>query len=220
MRTLSLGVFAEGPTDTEFLSPLLVRLAMRLIREKGHHPIQVADPIALPGRPAAATFQQTVSSYADSIDLLVVHTDANSSFERAMNERINPWFGKVRDSPSRRDAPVLVPGVPVRETEAWMLGDIQALNTVFGTHKTKREFGLPGHAREVEQITEPKSLLKKLQKLALGQRQARRVGLRPLYTRLGQEVSLDVLNLIPSFARFAGDFQSALVASNYCLPRT
>ena len=130
MRTLSLGILAEGSTDIQFFSVLLARFSDRVIRSKGHHPVDVADPVALPGRPHADTFQQVMMEYGRALDIVVVHTDANSNEERAFAERIDPWFALVSDVFNARQRS-LVAVVPVRETEAWLLCDIDALNRVF-----------------------------------------------------------------------------------------
>ncbi len=208
MRTLSLGIFAEGSTDIEFLSPVLVRLASRLIEAMGHHPAQIADVDALPGRPSRDVFRNTLHEHARSLDMVLVHMDANGDLERAIEERINPWFESVRDLFGERLQ--LVGLVPARETEAWMLCDFRALSNVLGTRKQRSELGLPSRAREVEQITNPKAALKEAQTMALGKRQARKVGLRPLYPALGQEVSLDELYKLPAFIQFASAFEDAL----------
>lgn len=209
MRTLSPGVFTEGPTDVDFLSPVVLRLATELIQSRGHRPAQVAGPVSFPGRPATKTFRDTIDLHARSLDLVVVHTDGGGNPSRAVRERIEPWSASVDDILDGR-LRVFVPAIPNRATEAWMLADLEALQDVLGTTKNRRELGLPAHAREVEQITAPKAMLGSVHESAVGSRQARRVGLRPLYLALGQEVSLENLRHVPSFHRFATEFEAAL----------
>lgn len=208
MRTLALGISAEGNTDVRFFTPLLVRVATDLLRTKAHHPAQIADVEVLPGRPSHETSREVLSSYARSLDVLVVHADANGDVQRAIDERIQPLFELARGMFPEK--PELVELVPSRETEAWMLCDFQALRDVLGTQKRRRDLGLPAHVREVENITDPKAVLKEAQQLALGMRQARKVGLAPLYAALGQAVSLDQLIRLSAFVRFADAFESAL----------
>ncbi len=199
MRTISIGLFTEGPTDVDFYSPLVVRLGVALIRSGPAHPTQFADPISLPGRPASATFADAIERYAASCDLVIVHTDGGGDPDRARRERIEPWFRSV----SPRPLPVkLVDLVPVHETEAWMLCDEKALNAVLGSNKTRRDFGLPARRRDVERIADPKDKLRAVQRLVWGERRARRLGTRPLYAALGQEVSLEPLSDVPAFVLF------------------
>lgn len=54
---------------------------------------------------------------------LIVHVDADySTADRARRDRIDPGFELIRQS-SERVCDQLVPLIPVRMTEAWMLAD-------------------------------------------------------------------------------------------------
>ncbi len=217
MRTLSIGVFAEGPTDPDFLIPLLGRFTHQVISARGRHPIFVSDPVDLPGRPSAETFRETTSRYWHSVDILVVHTDANGDSKRARTDRIDPWFASVRDIFDGKERS-LVAIVPARETEAWMLCDVAALTEVLGTTTRSVADAVPTHVHEVEHLQEPKEVLRELRARVLGRRRAKKVGLRPLYAALGLRVSFDRLNAVPAFQEFASDFVDALARLGYVQP--
>ena len=209
MRTLAVGVFAEGPTDLDFYAPLLARVSENVIREAGRHPVRIADVTALPGRPSQESFARTIREYAPTCGLIVVHTDGAGDPNRARRERIEPWFRSV----DQGAVPVrLVELIPVRETEAWMLCDLDALNRVLGTARTRSQFGVPNRTREVEQVQAPKELLREIQVSVVGARRARKLKLRPLYPRLGQEVSLDELGNVPAFCDFLRAFKDVLAS--------
>ena len=212
-----MGVFAEGPTDPDFFSPLLVRLAIVLIRSGGKHSAGIADPLILPGRPSNDTFAPTIQRYASLCNLIVVHTDGNGDPDGARAERIEPWFGSWPLSEART---ALVPVVPVRETEAWMLADIDAIQRLLGTKQDASDLGLPTRVRGVEQIADPKSTLKTILDRALGVRRARKVGVRPLYGALGAETSIDKLRMVPAFARFESEFHATLAALGFISRRS
>jgi len=212
MRTLAVGLYAEGPTDFDFYAPVLTRLSEKLILSTGRHPVRVADVVSLPGRPSLKDFAVTVEEYAGPCNLIVIHTDGAGDPERARAERIEPWFLSINE---RRVRDQLVEVVPVRETEAWMLSDIDALNAVFGTARTKAQFGLPNRTREVEQIANPKALLRQIHETVVGRRGARKFGTRSLYPRLGQEISFDELGKVPAFAHFRESFEAALARLSF-----
>lgn len=209
MRTISVGIFAEGPTDYDFFSPLIVRLTSELASALSPHPVQIADPLQWPGRPSNAGFRSITSAQAAVIDVLLVHTDGAGDNRRAIRERIDPWKEIVRHLFDGRRR-VFVPIVPVRETEAWMLCDVDALNRTFGAKREAEELSLPRHPKQVEQVQDPKLKLQSIQIRIVGKRAARRIGVRPLYARLGHEVSLRMLRQLPAFAQFEEDFCDAL----------
>jgi len=212
VRTLSIALFTEGPTDADFFLPLLARVSIDLLSRQARHPSRVADPVWLRGRLSTDAFADRVEKDGRGFDVVVVHTDGGGDPQRALAERIEPWFASVADK-SRAEG--LVPLVPIRETEAWMLADSASLAEVFGTKIDRRELGLPTHSRDVESITDPKRKLHELNVTLRGPRRARRVGVRPLYAALGQAESLPVLLTVPAFRRFHDGFVSVLRKKRY-----
>jgi len=96
-----------------------------------------------------------------------------------------------------------------------MLADIDAVHRILGSRRTKAELGLPPRARGVEQLTDPKSTLKAMLEIALGDRRARKIGIRPLYGALGAETSIAELRSVPAFVRFETEFRDALAALGF-----
>jgi len=100
--------------------------------------------------------------------------------------------------------------VPVRETEAWALADGDALRAVFGTVLEDAALGVPPHARLVETITDPKRALDSAYLLTRPSGRRARAGAAALLSALGQQVSLDRLRQVPSFARTEAGVLEAL----------
>jgi hypothetical protein len=119
-------------------------------------------------------------------DLVLIHHDHN---ERAKIEAIRE---KCADDASR-----IVALVPVRETEAWMLADTDALREAAPSNDTT--WVVPGDA---EKLADPKAVLK----AALGGRRAPEQD----FDRLGHTVSLERLRKLPAYRRWLDEFRTAM----------
>lgn len=86
------------------------------------------------------------------IDLIVVHRDADNAGTRSRRDEID------RAVASLRSTATILPVIPVRMTEAWLLLDERAIRTVAGKPSGRTTLGLPGW-REVERHADPKQLL-------------------------------------------------------------
>jgi hypothetical protein len=101
-----------------------------------------------------------------------------------------------------------VPVIPVRETEAWALADVDALREVLGTTRTADQLGLSMRAlRALEENNDPKALLRQAM-AASSARQRRRQPTIP--AGLGNNVSLGRLRDLPAYTRFEAAVQAAL----------
>jgi hypothetical protein len=119
------------------------------------------------------------------MDIVLIHHDHN---ERSKVESVRARLGSEADR--------LVGIVPVRETEAWMLADATALPMATAEASVRDLVRSP---RDVEKVPDPKKALAE----AFGPRH------RPEYDfdRLGQRVSLAVLQQVPAYARWVGDLR-------------
>ncbi len=208
-----MALYLEGPTDERFLVPLIQRGLEERIQG-----VEILDPLVFlesEDRGGERDREARIFEAArrSGADLFVVHADANArSPDRARVERIEPGFVRIRDGwPSDEPPPALVPLIPVRETEAWMLADRETLAEVLGVDRRRleqiwRELGLPSTPRGVERISDPKVTLDRLLD-ALGSPLKR----GDLYALLGQSLSLDSLRPLPSGDRFLRELEEALV---------
>lgn len=86
------------------------------------------------------------------VDLIVVHRDADNAGHQA---RLKEIAAAHAAAPSQA---ALIPVIPVRMTEAWLLLDEDAIRRVAGNPRGRMGIGLP-KVREVESVNDPKALL-------------------------------------------------------------
>ena len=186
-RYLSLALLTEGASDQWFLVPLVDRLIAELALEA---PIGFDYSGVVVGECFTVAHRDlVVSEVADLLcyfDIVMVHHDHN---ERGKVDAVRERFPD--------DAHRIVALVPVRETEAWMLADPEALREAAPARDTAWE--LP---YDVEKVADPKAVLK----AALG---GRRDAERD-FGRLGQTVALDALSKVPAYRRWTAELRRAM----------
>lgn len=85
-----------------------------------------------------------------SVDLVVIHRDADNAGWEARRQEIITAVAELSCG--------VVPVIPVRMTEAWLLLDEQAIRTVAGNPKGTTQLELPS-AGELERRADPKAIL-------------------------------------------------------------
>lgn len=101
------------------------------------------------------------------INVIVVHRDADNAGRHARQQEIE---AAVRSVGMNAD---LVPVIPVRMTEAWLLLDEAAIRQVAGNPRGRMNLSLPKF-HEVESIADPKDLLRTCLLTAADERGRRR----------------------------------------------
>jgi Domain of unknown function (DUF4276) len=211
LRYLGLALHCEGPTDRRFLEPLLRRALLQLIARNFAAAVDIAEQfvdLAATSRDLEHIARQ-ISDAALAIDLVFLHADGGNEPDRARRERIDPVVGGIQ---ADRLLP-LVPVVPVRETEAWLLADPEGIRRTFGTTRSIEELGLPANAGDVEHVPDPKALLATdyQRTVGAGRRRRRAVrGYQGFFALLGEQVALARLEDVPAFRRFEADLIDAL----------
>lgn len=206
MRYLASGLVAEGATDDRFLRPLLTRALEELCSREFDEQVDVSEVQVLRGRggpPAVAEIVRLADEQRDSFLLLFVHRDQGANPGRVRSEWIEPLRAAWGDRAQR-----LVMAVPVRETEAWMLADGDALRAVMRVRWPNNQLGVPAAPRRVEELSDPKQVLDRL-----GERISR--SFHAYYERLGEEVSIDALSEVPAFRQWWNDTRSALTGAGF-----
>jgi len=144
------GVFlADGPSDLplgDHLLSLCVERDVELV-------LTSVDPHRVPttGRSVESRLRFLVKE-SDPFDIAFVHRDAEGEPPESRFEEIT-----TAGSAAGVTAP-LVPIVPVRMTEAWLLLDELEIRTVAGKPRSTTPLNLPSH-REVERLADPKKKL-------------------------------------------------------------
>jgi hypothetical protein len=219
MMTLVLALYAEGRTDERFLPIIIQRTTEQILAKHGRATVDVLKPIVINGNinhkfSTRAERILEAARKAAGYDALIVHADADFPTPiHAMNERIKPGFELIHKTKKFKPRH-LVPMIPVQKTEAWMLSDPEALRIVIGTDIPVMELGLPVRAKRVETDVSPKETLHNVLRTVLAHRsrRRRRIRLGMIYEPLAQQISLERLRLVPSYAQFVHDLTQTFTA--------
>jgi hypothetical protein len=223
VRYLGLALYAEGPTDHQFLGAVLRRLTEDVcLHATADVEIGEVMPLECPRqmktRKRAEKVQAAARAAEGAYGLLFIHADGAGDPLGARSQQIQPAMDLlVNDPGAPKGSAVAV--VPVRETEAWALADSQALRAAFGTTVSDAELGLPKRPAEVERILDPKRLLRDVHNKAAGPRAARRTRTVSFLPAIAERVALQRLRMVPAFQALEADLATALRALNF-LPHT
>ena len=191
-RYLTTALLCEGREDERFLSALIERQ----VRE-----FSLLDPGFESGAVelqscrttwAAERIDGAVLEAAAAFDIVFVHNDYN---ERGKIDALRTRLADTLPQQTR-----LIAVVPIRETEAWLLADPDALP------RGGSRDASPTNPRDVESIPDPKKPLA----AALG---------RPLDAAsadyIGENISLERLARVPAYQSFMHDLTKALKELNF-----
>ncbi len=218
IRQLSFTLFVEGVTDERFLSYLVQRVARNLIEQHGRFAMEIPEILNVVTKKdyrykhieSEKEKILLVSQNFKNHDALLLHFDADSSTRfKAMKEHFEPARILVMDSVNAGEqlCPHLVPVIPVRNIEAWILSDTQTLLAELDTDFTATDLGLPTTPKQLEASdykSKPDEILEKINRNRT-QRRKRNIAKVTLYENLGKNVRLVELEKIPSYKQFVDD---------------
>lgn len=214
MYYLGLALYAEGPTDYEFLTPLLPRLCAHICASESPAPVDVGEvvpldhPDAVRDRPRDERILAAAAMHEGAWSIVFVHADGAADPAKARAEAVQPALDALRAR-----FPAAAPGVavvPVREIEAWLLVDGDALRSVLGANLTDGQLGLPKPRHMAESCGDPKAVLQAAFMATGPTGLRRRKGTSPMLNSLGDQVSLECLAHLPSFRQLTDDLRAAL----------
>jgi hypothetical protein len=232
MSVMVLALYAEGPTDGNtnkdfnFLPQVILRTTENILLRHGRSSSEI--DVQLPyfrskKETGVAELDQSILSVAREIfgyHALIIHSDGDDrGYEKTLVERFQPGKNLVLAAKNmREDVCVdLVPIIPVRMTEAWMLADPDALCTVLGTKTAAAMLGTPVQAKLVERELDPKAKLKLAIKAAypgLSSRGEQRFR-QKIFQELGSQISLKRLHEVPSYQFFVRELTDTLLTLNF-----
>jgi hypothetical protein len=145
------GVYAEGPTDYDFLLPLLDRLLDSLAASlfPGAYVVGPTAGIDAP-RHAGGRAERVSEAIHDrwgDCTLFVIHTDGAGDPEGAMKSCVEPGIEAARAARPDRSI-VAAPCIPVREIEAWLVVDPAVFQELMGKARWLR-FRPPRSGRSI-----------------------------------------------------------------------
>lgn len=213
MKTLSLALYAEGTTDYRFLPIVIQGAVEKILFEHKCPDIAVVEPTLIMDIEGDNGANKILSAArnAQGAHILFVHLDADTrTVERAKVERFFPGRDLVESSsgPICKD---LVPIVPVKNIEAWLVCDYDAFCKVVGTKASADELGLPSNPRLAESLPDPKHTFREALRIAHSMRK-KRSNYHPgeYYELLARIISLDSLLKVPAFKIFYDDLKENL----------
>lgn len=219
MRSLELALYCEGPTDQLFLSIIIQRSSRKILEQYKQGSINISRVETIKINKTGLRRDECVfqaASKAAKYHVLIVHADADHpTREKALLERFQPGYRLVQQA-EEKICKNLLPIIPVRMTEAWMLADHEAMQDVLETALRVQELGLPSKARQVESDPDPKHTLRQIMQRACAERSRRHraVDLRSLYAPLARRINLERLGNVPSYKQFVKDLTETLKILN------
>ncbi len=217
MKMLVLGLFVEGPTDNDFLPPVIRRTAEQILAEHEQSSIYEASILLIQltndqkKDRAESILQAACDAYG--YHALIVHSDADDPEpDKARFERIEPGFKLVQET-NENVCKDLIAIIPVQAIEAWILADYELLLKEVGTDLTAIDLGIPETAKYVQKISRPKRRLEEALQKAYASRSRRRreSDIRFLYQPMGEKINLERLHQVPSYLQFVEDLTETLI---------
>jgi hypothetical protein len=213
MRYLSLALFAEGPSDRNFLEQVIYRSTYEAAYRLSDQPVEIPEAFYRSDWPTTAQSrsERIVAAFAQpiiegAIDLLFVHADADGDAQAALTERVEPCCLALRQRSAGAEFDC-VPVIPVRETEAWALVDGAALRAELGTTRSMQQLGLPENPNAVEALLDAKQLLRDARDAIARKRSPR---LPTIPAGLGNRVELNELRKLEAFQKFERHLKAGL----------
>ena len=213
MKTISLALYAEGTTDYRFLPIIIQNTVERILFLNDCPDIAVVEPTLITdvkGDSGAENIYNAAKE-AQGVHILFVHLDADArTIEKARSERFIPGRALVNNSEGKLCKDI-VPIIPVKNIEAWLVCDYEAFCNAVGTRATAEELGLPNHPRLVEALPDPKQSFKEALRIAhVARRKRSRYEPGEYYELLARTINLDTLLRVPAYIAFYNELTEAL----------
>jgi hypothetical protein len=223
MSQVMVALYAEGSTDGKFLPQIIKRTTDSILSQHDRHGIEVSLSDCQWEKPAKTAKRVEcilhVARKTAGYHVLIIHSDGdNRGYEQTVAELFQPGKSRVLSASMYENVCTdLVPLIPVRMTEAWMLADPDALCTVLGKKVDVRILGMPIKAKLVEKEFNPKITLDHVIKCVYPRapKDQRQEYKNRLYKGLGSEISLKRLSDVPSYQRFVEDLTDTLRMLNF-----
>lgn len=219
MHYLGLALYAEGPTDERFLSPVLLRLCADVCAQESRYQVEINDEMLVLGHspklkdaPRAERVAEAARQARGAWSILFVHADADGDHAKARRERAQPALDRLRLEFDQGGQGVAV--IPVQATEAWAICDGDAIRRVFGTTLTDRALALPSNVAAIERMADPKQCFHasfSASRVTAGRRRPSRSADETLGA-LGECVAMERLRQLTGFRVVENELRQALRA--------
>jgi hypothetical protein len=156
-----------------------------------------------------------VGNRALGYSFVVFHLDADAPTTRqAYEQRFLPGFEQLLHQDDDMVNKHIVPVIPVRMSEAWMLVDFDAFQYVVGTRKSADDLDFPPRPHQVEAIGNPKGVFEAALRNA---RPGRRRNVAPddIYKPLADQLRLERLRSVPAYQEFQHNLEETLIELHF-----
>lgn len=213
-KVIVWGFYGEGRRDYGFLMPLVERILTVLLPDDDLLPIAL-DHLDFDGLSQIEKLKKAAQA-AHGYHFLICHIDADGrDGDRARKERFEPGLNEIVQRPDTMNTD-LVPLIPIKMTDAWMLIDFEAFAGVVGTHKSPSELGFPDNPAGVERIDDPKALFESAVRSSRPRR--RFLPYHEVYKPLALRIRLERLEPITAYQQFRQHMEATLKKVNLLGP--
>lgn len=222
---LYIAFTGEGSTDNRFLENIIKRTIVDIVFNECSMDLEVEDIIILTTSKIGKKFDEYfVDAVRDALNsgayLLIVHTDSDKdNYEERIAHKFVPAIETLRnseDSDIRDYEQNIVPIIPIRMIEAWMLANKSIFKEEVGTTLLDSDLDITG---DPERMSDPKQKINNALKIAK-ERSSRNKRLNiedisELYSPLGNKIPFQDLYRLNSYNMFTDNLRKGLKALGY-----
>lgn len=218
MNTLVMGLYVEGPTDDRFLPVIIQRTAEHILLKYDRAEVTVLEPIVIKKHPGISDRSESILRAAHDaygFHMLIVHADADGpTRDEAFRYRFEPGNSLVQACTENVCKDIL-PIIPVRMIEAWMLADMEQFRKALGIKISQQELGLHSRAKHVESYQDPKAVIDRIIQQTYSAKPQHWGRIRgQIYADLAPMIRLSRLNDVPAYQQFVSDLTGTFKAIN------
>lgn len=216
---LYIGFAVEGITDTRFLTQVIQNVFEDIAFEcRTDVVIEDVRPVHVHKTEFTETMLNASRQAAEcGITVLCIHADSDArDIENVMEFKFTPFVEALNTLRADDYCKAIVPVIPIRMTEAWMMADKELLKTKIAA-QGRRDIDL-GLEKAPEVYADPKQTIMDAIRIAQSGKTKRRrneLTINDLYDEMGQSIPLQRLRELPSFQHFEENVRSAFRSLGY-----
>lgn len=219
-RQIFIGLMTEGNTDNRFLESI-VKKTFDEIGFECNGDVETYVRFISIDKTGLGFVEQVLASSKKGIEefgimILCVHSDADSTTDlNTFQNKMIPAKNEIDTKDENEYCKIITAVVPVQMIEAWMLADKELLKKEIGTNKTNNELNIN---RQPEDIANPKTVIEEAIRIARAEftkRKRKDLTISELYLPIGQKITIEKLNTLPSFLKFKDAIREAYRHLNY-----
>lgn len=219
-KQMFVGLAAEGTTDIRFLTSIVKRTLNEVAFQESRYNIDIYVNDIDVSKSGLSFTEYVANASREGVRqfgmmALAIHTDADTNtYEERFKNKILPTQEYLNNIEDEDICKLLIPIIPVRMTEAWMLADKQLLKNEIGTTKSDSELGIN---RDPEAFSDPKEVIENAIRIAMQDypKRRRRLNISELYSIIGDKLSTAELSRLESYRNFRAEVRNAYRAFDY-----